>query len=141
MQRKNLWVSGAVAVIGALVATQIVRWVAVTALPIPPDFLPLDGPGPVAFFTGVSALGAVAVFAIVRRVALRPAFAFRWIAAVVLVLSVMPDLWLLSEEAEQAFPGATPTAVLVLIVLHVVAALTIVWALTGGGDEADEAPG
>jgi hypothetical protein len=134
MQRENLWVSGAKAVFGALVATLAVRWVAVATLDIPPEFLPLDGPGPVIFFTTVSAVGAVAVYGIVRRVALRPDFAFRIIAGVVLVLSIMPDLWLLTDGAAEVFPGATHAAVTVLIVLHVAAAITIVWVLTGGDE-------
>ena len=133
MRGENLWVSGGKAVLGALVATLAVRWLAVSALSIPPEFLPLDGPGPVAFFTIVGSVGAVAVYAIVRRVALRPDFAFRIIAGVVLVLSIMPDLWLLTDGAAEQFPGATPSAVMVLIVLHVVAAITIVWVLTGDG--------
>lgn len=138
MQRETLWVSGLKAVVGALVATLVVRWVAVAALAIPPDFLPLDGPGPVAFFTTVASLGAVGVYAVVRRVALRPVFAFRVIAGVVLALSIMPDLWLLTDGAEDVFPGATPTAVVVLITLHVVAAVVIVWALTGAAATASE---
>ena len=135
MQRKSLWVSGLQAVGGALVATLAVRWVAVAVLDIPPEFQPLDGPGPVIFFTTVASVVAVGVYAVVRRLALRPNFAFRIIAGVVLVLSIMPDLWLLTEGAEEAFPGATPSAVGVLILLHVVAAIAVVWALTGEGDE------
>jgi hypothetical protein len=135
MQRETLWVSGLKAVAGALVATLTIRAVAVALLDIPPDFQPLDGPGPVVFFTGISAIVAVGVYAVVRRVALDPDLAFRWIAAVVLVLSVMPDLWLLSDSAGEIARGATPTAVLVLIVLHVAAAATIVWFLTAGGGD------
>jgi hypothetical protein len=125
------------AVVSALAATLLVRWLAVMVLDIPPEFLPLAGPGPVIFFTTVASVAAVAVYAVVRRVALRPNFAFRIIAGVVLVLSVMPDLWLLTDGAEEAFPGATPTAVGVLILLHVVAAVAVVGSLTGGGDEGD----
>lgn len=134
MQRQSLWIAGLKAVVGALVATQVVRAVAVAVLDIPPEFQPLRGPGPVAFFTGVSAVGAVGVYAVVRRVALRPDFAFRWIAGVVLVLSIMPDMWLLTDSAGESFPGATPAAVLVLIALHVTAAVPIVWFLTTGGE-------
>jgi len=138
MQRESLWVSGLKVVVGSVIATSVVRLLAVAVLDVPPDFLPLAGPGPVIFFTAVASIGAVIVYAIVRRLALRPAFAFRVIAAVVLVLSVMPDLWLLSDGAEDAFPGATPAAVMVLILLHVVAAAVVVVGLTRGGDEETE---
>ena len=47
-----------------------------------------------------------------------------------LLLSFLPDLWLLSEPGSQAFPGATPTHVVVLMVLHTVAAAVIVPGLT-----------
>ncbi len=137
MQRKGIWLSGLMAVGSALVGTLVVRALAVALLDIPPEFLPLAGPGPVIFFTTVASVAAVGVYAIVRRVALRPNFAFRIIAGVVLVLSIMPDLWLLTEGAEEAFPGATPAAVGVLILLHVVAAIAVVWSLTAGGDEGD----
>jgi hypothetical protein len=130
MQRGSLWVSALKAVAGALVATQVARAAAVTVLPIPADFQPLAGPGPVLFFTAVAAVGAVLVYAAVRRFTEGPDIVFRWVAAVVLVLSIMPDLWLLTDSAEQAFPGATPVAVVVLIVLHIVAAVPIVWFLT-----------
>ena len=46
-----------------------------------------------------------------------------------LVLSFLPDLWLLNGSS--SFPGATSTGVGVLMVLHIVAALTIVWGLIG----------
>ena len=133
MQRESLWVSGSKAVAGALVATLVVRWLAVTVLTVPPDFQPLSGPVPVILFTTVGALGAVGVYAVVRRFSDEPDIVFRWIALVVLVLSIMPDLWLLTDAATETFPGATTTAVTVLMTLHVVAAAAIVWFLTTGG--------
>jgi hypothetical protein len=130
MQRESLWVSGSKAVASALAATLVVRWLAVAVLTIPPDFQPLAGPGPVIFFTTIGALGAVGVYAIVRRVTQEPDVVFRWIALVVLVLSIMPDMWLLTDAAAETFPGATTTAVTVLMTLHIVAAAVIVWFLT-----------
>lgn len=136
MQRKSLFVSGLKAVGGALLATSALRWLAVTLLTIPPDFLPLATPAPVIVFTAVPAIGAVGVYALVRRMTSRPAFVFRWIGAVVLVLSIMPDLWLLTDAASETFPGTTPAAVLVLMALHVAAAVPIIWFLTQDGDHA-----
>ena len=90
----------------------------------------MAGPGPTIFFTAVGALGAIAVFAVLRRRLDRPEYLFRWIALGVLLLSFPADLWLLSDGATGAFPGATPTGVTVLMVMHVVAAAVIVWGLT-----------
>jgi len=47
-------------------------------------------------------------------------------------LAFLPDLWLLSDGAVGAFPGATPIAVGVLMLMHVAAAAVIVWFLTVG---------
>ena len=118
------------ALVVAISATSAVRWLAVTALDIPADFPPLAGPAPTIFFTVIGTLGAAGVLGIVRRRAAHPAAAFRRIAILVLVLSFLPDFWLFSGGAS-VFPGATSTGVGVLMVLHMVAALTIVWGLTG----------
>ena len=93
----------------------------------------MASPGPAIFFTTVGALGATAVFGIVRRRAERPEYVFRWIAGVVLLLAFLPDLWLLSDGAAGTFPGATATAIGVLTLMHVVVAAVIVGFLTAGG--------
>ena len=54
---------------------------------------------------------------------------FRTIAIVVLILSLVPDLWLLTEASAETIPGATPAGVVVLMVMHVAAAAIIVWGL------------
>lgn len=134
--RRSLWVSVLMAVGGALVATLAVRIVGLALFAIPPEFGPLDGPGPTIFFTGVSGVVAVGVYALLRRTSERPDPLFRWIALVVLVLSFLPDLWLLSDGAAEALPGATPAGVGILMAMHVAAAVSIVWALTGEARQA-----
>jgi Family of unknown function (DUF6069) len=111
-----------------------VRGVAVSFIDVPPDFLPLAEAAASIFFTAMLGTAAVGVYATTRRVAKRPERTFRWIAAGALVLSFLPDLWLLSEPGGQAFPGATPTHVVVLMVLHTVAAAVIVPGLTLGSE-------
>ena len=134
MTRKDrLWVRGLKGLVASVIATLAVRWAAVATLDIPTEFPPLAEPGPTVFFTAVSVFGATAVFAVVRRRSDRPEVLFRWIAVGVLLLSSLPDLWLLSEGATSAFPGATPAAVGVLMLMHVVAAAVIVWFLTVRG--------
>ena len=132
--RYRLWVAGLKGLGGAIIATLAVRWVALTTLEIPPEFPPLAGPGPTIFFTAVSGLVAIGVFGLVRRRAARPERLFRRIAVAVLLLTFLPDVWLLSEGAAEAFPGTTPGAVGVLMVMHVVAAGAIVWFLTRGSE-------
>lgn len=136
---RGLGLSAALAIGGALAATLATRMLGLALIDVPPEFPPLSGPGPTIFFTTVSSIVAVIVYAGVRRWSKRPDRLFRVIAAVVLVLSFLPDLWLLGEGAATAFPGATPGGVGLLMMMHVVAAVVIVWALTTGGASAHTA--
>ncbi len=124
------WVGAVQALAGSIIATLAVFWAAVTTLSITSEFPPLASPGPTIFFTAVGALGAIGVFALLRRFTERPEYFFRRIAVAVLLVSFLPDLWLLSDA--DAFPGTSATAVAVLMVMHVVAAVVIVWFLTVG---------
>jgi len=132
-RKERLWLVGLRALVASIIATLVVRQAALATLDIPTEFPPLAEPGPTVFFTAVGVFGATAVFAVVRRRSDRPEVLFRWIAVGVLLLSSLPDLWLLSEGATSAFPGATPAAVGVLMLMHVVAAAVIVWFLTVRG--------
>ncbi len=130
-EQSPLWRGTLKALVVAISATSAVRWLAVTALDIPAEFPPLAGPAPTIFFTVIGTLGAAGVLGIVRRRAAHPGATFRRIALLVLMLTFVPDFWLFSDGGSGAFPGATSTGVGVLMVLHIVAALTIVWGLTG----------
>jgi predicted acyltransferase len=91
-------------------------------------------PAPTIFLTVVGVILAVAVFAELRRSASQPIRSFRIAAAVALVLSFLPDFWLLSDAASSSFPGATIAGVGTLIVQHTVVAAVVVWLLTMRGD-------
>ncbi len=118
--KRLLWV-GPLAIVAALAANFIVRAIALAVLDIPADFMPLQTPAFIPF-TVVGLLGAILVFAIIGRVARRPVRTFVIVAAVVLVLSFLPDIGLLASGA----PGATLPGILVLMLLHVVAAVIVV---------------
>jgi hypothetical protein len=102
-----------------------VRTLALAVLNIPADFVQLQTP---AFLplTVVGVLGAVIAFAIVGRLARRPVRTFQIVAVVALVLSFLPDIGLFATGA----PGATLPAVLVLMLMHIVAAVVAVGVLT-----------
>jgi len=129
---RSLWRAANVAVAGAIASTLVVRAAALAVLDVPPEFPPLASPGPTIFFSAVLSIAAVCVYALVQRVSASPDTHFRWIALAALLLSFLPDVWLLSDGAAQAFPGATPAAVGILMTMHVAAAAVVVWALTGG---------
>lgn len=80
---------------------------------------------PVSLLTVLTASAATAVYGIVRRVSTAPDRIFTMIAAVVLALSLLPDLLLIVYD-----PGATVSAVLVLMVMHVIVATVCVVVLT-----------
>ncbi len=130
---RPLWRSGLTALVAAVVANVALWWVSNAALAIPPEFPPLIGPAPTIFFTTVGVLGGVVTFALIRRFAEHPVRTFPFVAAAALALSLVPDVWLWSDGAAAQFPGASVTAVVVLMVMHVVAAAIVVWAMTGTG--------
>ena len=123
---RRLWWVGPLAVVGAVVANLLVRLIAGMMIEIPDTFGPL-GYGPITFFTTIGVVGAVITFALLSRWSQRPIRVFRIVAAVVLVLSLVPDLWLL---VSQVMPGATGLTVSLLMVLHIVAAAVSVGILT-----------
>lgn len=80
---------------------------------------------PVTLLTAVGAVGATLVYGVLTRVVADPDWIFLLIAAVVLVLSFVPDVALLEVE-----PGATVPGVVVLMLMHVVVAVICVASLT-----------
>ncbi len=135
-QTAGLWVLGLGALAASVIANVAIWWVSNAALAIPPEFPPLIGPAPTIFFTTVGVIGGVAAFAVIRRFFDQPVRLFRLVAAGALGLSLVPDVWLWSDGAAAQFPGASVTAVVVLMVMHVVAAAIVVWAMTGTGPSA-----
>lgn len=90
------------------------------AVDLAPGFEPIAYP-PVIFLTVFGLLAATAVFAATLRLSPRPADTFRLVALVALVVSLVPDLLLLRID-----PAATVPGVLLLMGMHVVAAVTVV---------------
>jgi hypothetical protein len=121
--QRLLW-AGPLAIVLALIANFILWRLALAVLDIPAEFMPLNSPSPV-FLTFAGMLGAVIAFAVVGRLSKRPVRTFNLVALVVLILSFLPDVGLLAVGA----PGATLPGVLVLMLMHVVAAGIAVWVL------------
>ena len=122
--------TGLQAIIGSVVAALAVRAAAQAVFDIPSDFPPLMSPGPTVFLTVVGVLLGVAVFAALRRLASQPIRVFRIAAGVALVVSFLPDVWLLTDAAGISFPGATISGVGTLMVQHIAVAAVVVWVLT-----------
>lgn len=113
--------------IGALALSLVGNWLVlwlVLAFDLVEPFEPISF-SPVTLLTALGVLGAIVVYGALTRRSATPDRTFVVIAAVVLVLSFVPDLALLSSD-----PAATVPAVIVLMVMHVVAAVACVVMLT-----------
>lgn len=114
---------GVVAVVLSVVVNWLVLWgVLASDLVDPFDALALP---PVTLLTALGAVGATVAYGVVVRRATRPDRTFVRLAAIVLLLSFVPDLALLRFD-----PAATVPAVVVLMILHVTVAVISVIALT-----------
>lgn len=126
----RLWWVGATAAAASVTANLAVRSTAFALLDIPREFVPLASAGQIIVFTVLGVLGAVIVFAIVGRLARSPLRTFRRIAVGSLLLSFVPDLWLLAARDRLPFPGTSVQSVGTLMAMHVLTAAIVVAMLT-----------
>jgi hypothetical protein len=123
---RNQWLLlGAVTAVASVVAVLIVQIIAMAIWPDIALFRPLDSLARTAVFTAVPAAGATAVFVWLARRRADPVPGFLKIAAIVLVVSIIPDYLLPVEH--KTFLASTVTAF-----LHVVAAAVTVSVLVAG---------
>jgi hypothetical protein len=116
---------GLAAVIAATLANTIVYIVGDAIIGYDADFVVLSTIGGTYFFTIMLAIAAVLVYAGVLRLSRNPARVYTIIAAVALVVSLIPDITYI-PTVEGSSNGQTA----VLMVMHVVAAAVIVAMLT-----------
>ncbi len=121
----NIWVVGSAAVIASVAANLIIRAIAVPALDISSEFEPMQMPR-IAFFTVIGTGAGVVAFHFIRQRASRPARTFLIVAVAALAGSYLPNLFLLFAGTQEAFPGLTDSAVAVLMLMHLAAAVITV---------------
>jgi hypothetical protein len=109
----------------ALLANILVYFVAGLFVAYNPQFLPLATVGGTIVFTIVPAVVAVVIYALLLRFTRDPERIFTSLAAVVLVVSWIPDLTYIPDV-----PGASTGQTAVLMLMHLVAAVVIVGMLT-----------
>lgn len=112
-------------VIVAVLANVLVYFIGSAVVGYDPEFIILRNVSAVILFTVVPAIVAVVLYAILLRFTANPTRVFTIIAAVVLVVSLIPDVTYIPTV-----PGATGGQTAILAVMHVVAAVVIVWMLT-----------
>ena len=112
-------------VVAAVAANVRVYFIGSALVGYDPGFVVLATVWGAGLFTVVPAIVAVLLYAILLRFSSDPARVFTIVAAVVLVLSLIPDITYIP-----AVPGSSPAQTAVLMVMHVVAAIVIVSMLT-----------
>ena len=82
------------------------------------------------FLTVVGAAAGPGVAAAVEKRPARPVPLFRRIVVAALLAPLLPNFWLFTDGAGEAFPGVTVPAVVILIAQHVAAAAVVFRSVT-----------
>lgn len=126
---ERIWWAGLLGVAASVAANLIVRAIVFTIVALPTEFPPLQPLAIVAFTIFGTAVAAV-VFAMVVRFSRTPIRAFRWIALVALIVSLLPNFALMANPSAAPFPGGSALTFGILCVFHGVAAIVCVGILT-----------
>lgn len=126
----RLFIVGVLTIAAAVVADLVVRALAFAIWPISPVFLPLQI-GSISVFAAILVGIGVLVYALVVRFSKQPARTYIIIALIALLLSFVPTSMLFFYPgARRVFPGITPLATSILIVLHIIDAMIAIVLLT-----------
>ena len=104
--------------VGSLVVNHLIRLIAVALTNPIPEFLPLTSWGPVTIFSIVGVAGAVGVYALLRRFTANPGRTFTIVAWVVLIISLIPNLFGALDPSTSPVPGMTAGGAIALALMH-----------------------
>ena len=117
-----------VATVGAVIGNLIVLFIFRPFVIIPSMPLHALRVGPVVALTVIGVIGATIVYALMRKFLASPNKYFIWVSVFVLIVSFIPDYLIIGQTTGPVAGGTWPSA-LVLMLMHVVAAVISVWAL------------
>jgi hypothetical protein len=121
----NIWLAGSVSMAAAVAANLIVRAFLFVLLDLPGDFPPLQ-PISVIMFTLIGTGSGVLAYVLVNKYSKNPTRTYLVIAAVALLLSILPNFALMANPAAAPFPDGSALVFGVLILFHIVAALVFI---------------
>ena len=114
----SLWKIGLVAAGVSAVANLVLLFATKPFMDVPDSLAPMTPPA-VIIWSLIGAMGAIGVFALLRKSSTDPHKTFRAIAIVVLVVSFLPDIVLINVT-DGPFGGASWGAIFVLMIMHVI---------------------
>ena len=121
----RILLGGLVTIVLSVIGNLILLWIANLLVEIPPEFAPL-GPLRISVFTVAFLLGAIIVYVILAAKVEHPIRTYQRIGWIFLIVSFIPDMAMLFVDF---MPGATVTAVIILMLTHVVAGLIALYLL------------
>jgi hypothetical protein len=123
--RRRFALIGLGTIVAAVLANVVVYVIGSAVVGYDPQFVVLANVSGTILFTVVPAIVAVLLYAALLRFTRRPARIFSIIAAVVFIVTLIPDFTYIPTV-----PGATTGQTAVLVLMHIVAAAVIVGMLT-----------
>ncbi len=123
--RGRFAVVGLGTVVAAVLANVLAYLIGDAVVGYDPQFVVLANASGTILFTLIPAIGAVLLYAALLRFTRRPARSFTIVAAVVFVVTLIPDFAYIPTV-----PGATGAQTTILVLMHAVAAGVIVGMLT-----------
>jgi hypothetical protein len=121
----RIWLGGLVTIGLSIIGNLILLWIANLLVEIPPEFAPLD-PLRISVFTVAFLIPAIIIYAMLAKKAKHPIRTYRIIGWIFLIMSFIPDIAMLYVDF---MPGATVTAVIILMLTHVVPGLIALYVL------------
>jgi hypothetical protein len=116
---------GLATIVAAVLANTLVYYLGRATIGYHPEFVILADVGTTIFFTTIPAIVATLLYAALLRFTRRPARTFTIIAAIVFIVTLIPDFTLIPGS-----PGATAGQTATLVLMHIVAATVITTLLT-----------
>jgi hypothetical protein len=117
------------AVISAIAANSIILYIARPMVIDPAMPLHALSLFPVVSLTAIGGIAATSVYAVMRSTMRSPNKAYIWISVIALIISFVPDYMIIGMTSGP-FAGATLPSALVLMLMHIAAAVCIVLSLT-----------